>query len=147
MALDPSGRVYLIMKPSHKSDGSYPDLSPLEQHGSLCHLVDEHIKPSRDPELAFSMIEERLSQFDYRFDKIAWAGGDTLAAVLAGVCLADLEIPWFTFLRYDRNWDPKKRRRYQGGFYTPVKIQLENTVPDPDQLDLGIEEGQPDEHQ
>lgn len=145
MAQTPVGRVYLITKPSHRSDGSYPDLDPLRKYGEIHYLVGEDVRPSSDPESAFDQIEHQLEVFDHRVDKIAWAGGDMLAAVMTGVCLARTNIPWFTFLRYDRHYNPKTRTRYRGGFYYPVKVSMTNVVPDPNQLDLGIEEGNPND--
>lgn len=141
MVSDPPSRVYLITKPSRKRDGTYPDLSTLERHGEIHYLLDECVRPSRVPQAAFDQIEDRLGDFDYRFDRVAWAGGDMLAAIMTGVCLAALDIPYFTFLRYDRNWDPKTRRRYEGGYYSPVRVSLLNRTPDPNQMILDLKEG------
>lgn len=124
-----SGRVFLIMQPSVKRDGSAPDLTPLKEHGEVTVLVHAGESPRFHPAQCRDKLIERLKTFDPDKDMLAWAGGDTLAAVLVGAILADQlweeEAPEITWLRYERAWDGDRRRQDAvGARYVPIRVPL-----------------------
>ncbi len=135
-----AGRVYLIAQPSVKRNGKTPDLSPLAEHGDVVVLIEAGVYPSHNPDRAFNLISTRMNNFDYTRDMIAWAGGDTLSSIMTGIALADLDVPWFWFLRYERKRDKDTGQRMSEGYYKPVKILMTDiTMPD-DQTDLGLDD-------
>lgn len=128
-------RVFLIAQPTIARGGHMPDLRPLAEHGSIRVLVSAGDRPTFRPRQTFEFIARRLREHEYDpdTDMLAWAGGDTLAAVLTGVALADLGVEEFTWLRYERGRDPRTGERVdKGSRYEPIRVAL--TLPE--QLDL-----------
>lgn len=134
------GKVYLIAQPSVRRDGYLPDTSALTKHGDVIVLVGAEQTPTKNPDRALELIEHRLENFDHRYDKIAWAGGDTLAAIMTGIIMSELEVPWFWYLKYERNYNPETKTRGEGGYYTPVKISVCPPAHDPNQGSLLFDE-------
>lgn len=126
------GTVYLIAQPTIARNGELPDLTPLAKHGAVKVLVQAGEAPGNNPQMVLDLIEKRLADFDPATDFIAWAGGDTLAAVLTGVILERMELADIPWLRFDRDIDPDTHRRLKRGSYTPIRIAL----------DLGPDEAQ-----
>jgi len=124
-------KVYLIMQPTVKKNGALPDLTPLGAHGDVTVLVLSGEFPTFDALQCLRNLFTRLEDFDPTIDSLAWAGGDTLAAVLVGVVLAEQGHEWFTWLRYERGRDGDGRRTDVGATYTPYRVPLFLT-PQPD---------------
>jgi hypothetical protein len=116
-------RVFLIAQPTINRSGRSLDISQLKEFGEVVTLVERGIHPGNTPGAAADLIFNRLQDFDHTKDMLVWAGGDTLAAVLTGIGLADLDIPSFYYLRYDRRKDQYGRR--EDGYYTKIKINLD----------------------
>lgn len=119
-----TSRVFLIAQPTVKRNGELPDLTPLHEHGDIIILIETGVYPSNNPTAALDLIEKRLESFDYEKDSIAWAGGDTLSAVLTGVILWSMEIPYFHYLRFDRDRDDEGNRLFTG-HYTKIRVDLD----------------------
>lgn len=118
--------VHLIAQPSVSRDRKPPSLDPLYEHGPVEVLIQAGEYPTFNPERCLKLVEDRLRNFDPDRDCLAWAGGDALAAVMAGVVLSDMaaEKGWesFTWLRYERPVDGSGKRTHIGAKYTPIKV-------------------------
>lgn len=130
--------VYLIAQPSipRHSDNRPRDLSPLYEHGKVEVLVQTGDQPTFHPERCMELIDRRLANFDPDVDMLAFAGGDTLAAVLTGAVLAskfydderdDIHITW---LRYERGRARDGSRVMEGSRYVPIRVPLFPSVLD-----------------
>lgn len=144
-----SGTVYLIAQPTVARNGSTPDLRPLAEHGEIRVLIAAGEYPTFHPERCRRLIEDRLKHFNPETDFLAWAGGDTLAAVMAGMVLADMadenDWPTFRWLRYERGKDAEGRRTEVGAHYAPIEVPTYNPADsDPDQGTLFHEGTAPD---
>jgi hypothetical protein len=118
-----SPRVFLICQPTVKKHGKLPDLTPLQKFGEVTVCVPQGMKPSRVPETALRHLRTQMEDFDPRIDFLAWAGGDTLAAVLVGIVLHERGgngFGSFTFLRYERVRLPSGDWTDEGATYQPV---------------------------
>lgn len=129
------GTVYLIAQPTISRDGHQPDITPLREHGEIRVLIQAGEYPTFHPQVCLDKIEWRLRRFNSATDFLAWAGGDTLAAVLTGVVIARMGMPSIRWLRYERGRDAKGRPQSEGGRYSIISAPL---IPlgDADQLDL-----------
>lgn len=125
--------VYLIMQPTVKRNGELPNLETLKEYGPVQVLVLAGEYPTKDPQRCLDLIRHRLRNFKAETDYLVWVGGDTLAAVLTGVVLADMsyaqehDIAVFdeiTWLRYHRPRDPEGNRTDKGARYFPVKAPM-----------------------
>jgi hypothetical protein len=116
--------VYLIAQPTVKRDGELPVLTPLGQHGTVKTLINTGEYPSLHPERCLKLIEQRLANFNPAEDYIAWAGGDTLAAVLLGVVLAKMGIQNVRWLKYQRGWGSDGERDDTKSYYRLVEAPL-----------------------
>lgn len=121
--------VYLIAQPTVKKDGKLPNLEPLEYHGKVRIILPGTSKPSRTPATTLTELEDALEHFDPARDFIAWAGGDTLAALMVGVVLERMEIMTFNWLRYDRMRLASGAWTDEGAHYRPVLITLFTDFP------------------
>lgn len=136
--------VYLIAQPTKKrvhpkaprEAGRVLNLEPLNVYGRIVFLLEEDDYPTFDPVGCFHLIKQRLHGFDPKVDYVAWAGGDTLGAVMAGIIFAHLGIRSIKWLRYERPKDPVTGLRTDNGArYVPVLITVDSPN-DPRQLDL-----------
>lgn len=116
--------VYLIAQPTVKRDGSTPDLTPLAEFGEVKVLINSGEYPALHPERCLSLIEKRLETFDEEVDYLAWAGGDTLAAVLVGVVLERMEMTSIKWLKFQRGWDGNGNRDLDKSYYREVVVPL-----------------------
>lgn len=136
------GNTYLIMQPSVARNGKMPNLEPLAAHGTLKVLVAAGEYPTFHPGRCLDLIANRLSDYDPERDLIAWVGGDTLAAVLTGVVLADMAAeegwPRFRWLRYERGRTEDGSRTDVGARYLPIWVPFQKPLPDEDQLELPL---------
>lgn len=130
--------VYLIAQPSIARGGSFPKLEPLAVYGEIRVLVQSGEFPTFNPAPCYEKIRERLRDFDPKVDFLAWAGGDTLSAVLAGLVLAEMGIDDFRWLRYERGRDKEDSRKRvdEGSQYWPVDVNLPEPYTDPSQTQL-----------
>lgn len=103
--------VYLIAQPSVSRHSPGPRIESLREYGEVRTLVLSGEAPGNNPDATMNRIERRLSAFRYEQDYMVWAGGDHLAAVMAGWCLSELEVPYINWLRVDRPKDPVTGRR------------------------------------
>lgn len=118
-------RVFLIAQPTIPKDGKLPDLTPLAEYGDIKVIIDGGEYPSFKPGAAWIRVSERLADFDAEHDYVAWAGGDTLSAVMVGSVLTQLGHRMFRWLRFERAVDPTTKRRVNNtGKYTPVEVTL-----------------------
>lgn len=118
------GRVFLIAQPTIAKSGALPDLTPLADYGDVTVVVEAGEYPSFKPGEAWRRVAARLKDFDSDNDYLAWAGGDTLSAVMAGAALTQLGHRAFKWLRFERGIAPGGGRDNMRGKYTPVEIQL-----------------------
>lgn len=117
--------VYLIAQPTVSRNKTKPfDLNPLYDHGEVQVVLPMGDSPTFTPIKCMDVIEKRLEAFDPDIDFLVWAGGDTLAAVMVGLALAQMEIWCFRWLRYERARLPDGSRTDIGAKYTPVDIDL-----------------------
>lgn len=116
--------VYLIAEPSVKRDASRPDLSPLAEFGELKVCLPSGHYPVLHPKKTLDILFSRLDAFRPDVDYIAWAGGDTLAALLTGVVLAEFGIARINWLRYQRGWKDGKRVESGEGSYRSVVVEI-----------------------
>lgn len=118
--------VYLIAQPTVSGTGDFPKLKPLAEYGNIRVIVEAGDYPAFTPGKIFEKVKDRLKDFDAENDYIAFAGGDTLAALMVGSALAQFGHHSFRWLRFERGRDPKNpsRRTDEGGTYTPVDVML-----------------------
>lgn len=117
--------VYLIASPSVAKDKAI-NLTPAYEHGEVHVVVPPGKAPVFEAELCMDIIEKHLEDFDPDVDYLLWAGGDALAAIMAGMALANMDIWCFTWLRYERRRLPNGQRVNDGAKYVPVTIDLRN---------------------
>ena len=116
--------VYLIAQPTISRRKVPPNLTPLYKHGDVVTLLMAGEQPAFRPRDCFEALETRFRNFDPEIDFMAWAGGDVLAAVMAGMLLAERDIFCFQWLRYERFRLPNGDRVDEGATYEPVEIDL-----------------------
>jgi len=116
--------VYLIAQPTVSRRKAPPNLAPLYKHGEVVPLLITGEQPTFNPRSCFEVLEKRFQAFDPDIDYLVWAGGDTLAAVMAGMLLAERNIFCFNWLRYERFRLPTGERVDEGAIYVPVEIDL-----------------------
>jgi hypothetical protein len=114
--------VFLIAQPSVARDGKMPNLEPLAEYGDVKVLVEAGDYPSFRPDTALAKITERLSDFDAEHDYLAWAGGDTLAAVITGMVLSTMGHKYVRWLRFERGRTEDGKRDGNNGKYTPIDV-------------------------
>ncbi len=118
------GRVFIIAQPTISRNGHFPDVATLAEHGEVITIVESGIHPFEKPSKAIDALFHRLEDFDRLIDKVVWVGGDTLAAIIAGAVLSELNIPWFWYLKYERYRSKEDGHRLNTGYYRPKKIQI-----------------------
>jgi hypothetical protein len=116
--------VYLIAQPTVKRGGQLPDLTPLAEYGEVKVLINSGEYPALHPERCRDLIEKRLTTFDQDRDFIAWAGGDTLAAVFTGVVLERMGLHRIQWLKFQRGWDNDGERDPDKSYYRAVRVPL-----------------------
>lgn len=123
---EPRPTVYLIAQPTVSRRKAPPDLKPLYDHGEVQVVLPLSDSPTFNPVKCYEIMEDRLAHFDPERDFIAWAGGDTLSAIMVGMMLINRDEPiWkFNWLRYERFRQPDGRRTDEGAKYIPVVIDL-----------------------
>jgi hypothetical protein len=114
--------VFLIAQPTVPKDGKMPNLEPLAEFGDVKVLVEAGDYPSFRPDLALEKISERLANFDAENDYLAWAGGDTLAALITGMVLAERGHRYVRWLRFERARTEGGGRDNNNGKYTPIDV-------------------------
>ena len=128
--------VYLIAAPAISRRKPPVNLNPLYVHGEVQVVLPMGDSPTFSPVKCFKIMDERLHSYDPDIDFLVWAGGDTLAAVMAGMLLAEREIWAFKWLQYNRFRLEDGTRTDDGASYAPVTIDLT----DP-QCDLELADG------
>lgn len=116
--------VYLIAQPTVKRDGAVPDTTPLGGFGDVKVLINSGEYPALHPERCLTLIEKRLETFNEAEDYLAWAGGDTLAAVLVGVVLERMKVNAVKWLKFQRGWDGDGNRDPEKSYYREVIVPL-----------------------
>lgn len=89
--------VWLLAAPLDVLEAN-PDA--LMSYGNVRAIFRARESASRDPEAALSRIYETMSKAVRPGDYIAWMGGDTLIAILAGVVMEQLGVEHWNWLRY-----------------------------------------------
>jgi hypothetical protein len=135
-----SAVVYLIAQPSISRRKKPVNITPLYEHGEVQLVLPQGDSPTFTPRKCLDKMCDRLfpevgRNYDPETDYLVWAGGDTLAALLTGMLLAEQEIWSFKWLRYERARLPNGDRTDEGAVYVPITVDLT----DP-QLDLSIED-------
>jgi hypothetical protein len=120
----PVPTVYLIAQPTVKRGGQLPDLTPLAEYGEVKVLINSGEYPALHPERCRDLIKKRLATFDQNIDFIAWAGGDTLAAVFTGVMLERMGMNHIRWLKFQRGWDNDGERDPNKSYYREVIAPL-----------------------
>lgn len=116
--------VYLIAQPTISTHGKQPNIEPVAKYGSIRVLIQAGEYPTFNPGRCLDLIRSRLEAFDPEQDYLVWAGGDTLAAVLTGVVLAERGVQEVTWLRYERGRDRQGARTDEGSRYVPITVPL-----------------------
>lgn len=117
--------VYLIATPTIDRRGRSPNLEPAGRHGDLKRVLDSGDIPCSDPFKCLDKIYRKLENFDPDRDHLLWAGGDTLAAVMAGCVLSDFGVENISWLRFDRGRDPLTGERdNERGIYVPIRVPI-----------------------
>lgn len=121
--------VYLIAQPSISRKKKPINITPLYEHGEVRLVLPQGDSPTFSPKKCCELMHDRLfpeegQQYDPDIDYLVWAGGDTLAALFAGMLLAELEIWRFKWLRYERARLSNGDRVDEGAAYVPVTIDL-----------------------
>lgn len=121
--------VYLIAQPSISRKKKPINITPLYEHGEVRLVLPQGDSPTFSPKKCCELMHDRLfpeegQQYDPDIDYLVWAGGDTLAALFAGMLLAELEIWCFKWLRYERARLSNGDRVDEGAAYVPVTIDL-----------------------
>lgn len=117
--------VYLIAQPTVTGSGKFPKLEPLAEFGTIRVIVEAGDYPAFKPGMIFEKVKDKLRDFDAEKDYVAWAGGDTLSALMVGSCLAQMGHHSFRWLRFERGRDKvTNKRTEEGGSYTPVDVML-----------------------
>ncbi len=124
--------VYLIAQPSISRRKEPPNLKPLYEHGEVQVVLPTGDSPTFDPQKCYDMMHERLAKYNPETDFLVWAGGDTLAALMAGMYLGNEQIWRFRWLRYERHRLPDGSRTDEGAKYVPVVIDIFDPSPDMD---------------
>jgi len=120
-------KVFLIAQPSVSREGHFPRLEGLAEFGEVHTLLPDGNQPSFRPGKTMDALVKQLTELYSAGDYLVWAGGDTLAAFMAGVVMERLGVDEITWLRYDRPYDEELRRRTEkGARYVPVKVTLYN---------------------
>jgi hypothetical protein len=118
--------VFVIAEPSipkHMS-GRVIDLAPLQEYSNdVRFLVMRGQTPTFVPDGLYGQILASLNgQFDPKTDYLVWAGGDSLAALMAGMALGSMGIKRFRWLRHERSKLPDGTRDPSRGRYVPIWI-------------------------
>ncbi len=121
--------VYLIAQPSISRKKKPVNITPLYEHGEVRLVLPQGDSPTFTPKKCFDLMCDRLfpeegQQYDPDIDYLVWAGGDTLAALMAGMLLAEYEIWHFKWLRYERARLSNGDRVDEGATYVPITIDL-----------------------
>jgi hypothetical protein len=122
--------VYLIAQPSISRKKTPVNITPLYAHGEVKLVLPQGDSPTFSAKKCLDLMDNRLfpedgsQQYDPDVDYLVWAGGDTLAAVLCGMLLAEREIWTFQWLRYERARLPNGTRTDEGAVYVPITIDL-----------------------
>lgn len=118
--------VFVIAEPSIPKSltGRVIDLSPLNEYSSdIRFLVMRGQAPTFQSDGLYSQILGSLSgHFDPKTDYLVWAGGDSLAAMMAGMALGSMGIQRFRWLRHERTKLPDGSRDPSRGRYVPIWI-------------------------
>lgn len=118
--------VFLIAQPMIQRRKKPPNLKPLYEHGEVQVIIPTSDSPTFNAQKCYEMVENRLAGYDPEVDFLVWAGGDTLAALMAGMYLGNEDIWRFRWLRYERHRLPDGSRTDEGAKYVPVIIDLED---------------------
>jgi len=103
------------------------DLSSAAKYGRVEFLCYNNDKPGLHPGPTVQRMYERLAG-EYRDgDYICAPGGDYIAAVMLGACLATLGHKEIRMLRYQRERD-ETGRKTGSGFYIPTKFTLPERI-------------------
>lgn len=96
-ASGPRPTVWLLAAPLDILEAN-PEV--LSSYGEVRSIFRARESASRDPEAALSRIYETLAPRVRAGDYVAWMGGDTLIAILAGSVLEQLGVEHWNWLRY-----------------------------------------------
>lgn len=145
VAPDRPAVVYLIAQPSLSRKKAPVNITPLYEHGELKLVLPQGDSPTFAPKKCIDLMGKRLfpeegEEYNPDYDYLVWAGGDTLAALLTGMLLAEREIWSFKWLRYERARLADGSRTDEGATYVPITVDLT----DP-QLGLEIAHGEDDD--
>lgn len=117
-------RVYLIAQPTINRQAKLPKLEPLSEYGEVFTVVRSGDNPTFNPGRVLGIVFHRMKDFDAKLDYLVWAGGDTLAATMAGIVLERMQISEVRWLRYERKKLPNGQRTDEGARYVPVKVTI-----------------------
>ncbi len=120
-----TARVFVLAQPTVDREGRMPNISALHEWGEVRFVVGADTPTTRQPDRASALLVERLAEFDPARDYLAWVGGDTLTALLAGYVLAVRQVESVRWLRFDRDRDPRTGQRIATGRYRPVTVRFD----------------------
>lgn len=107
-------RVFAIHEP-HTSR----DVKSAERFGRVTFLLAKEDNPSIFPGPAANKLAQRLSDLEYdpSIDYIMWAGGDSMAMLMAGIIIAKHhpDMQRLRYLRWDRDINDKTVGAYREG--------------------------------
>lgn len=116
MSEDKNPVVWKLQEPPPPARRDYN--SALE-FGDICEVLTPYEHPSKTPEYCLLKMHTEFQEFQ-EGDYLLFGGGDPLTPLFAGIVLANLGFSEFNWLKWDRN------QQEPGGYYTPVRIDLES---------------------
>jgi hypothetical protein len=117
-------KVYLIAQPTVDRNGRTPKLDKLDEYGEVVTVIRSGDTPSQRPDKCLQIVIDRLEAFDPEVDYLVWAGGDSLAALMAGIVLERRGVQRVRWLKYDRPKLPNGQRTDIGAKYNPVWMTI-----------------------
>lgn len=100
------------------------DLSSAARYGTITPIFEIGDRPSLLPAQHLLKARKVLQDFNEAEDYILWCGGDPIAPFLIGNALQYMNLPYYTYLRWEKERGLDGRRNPNIGYYVPVKVRL-----------------------
>lgn len=126
--------VYIVQRPTRNSSGWEPDLSTAAEYGALEYVFEANEKVYALPGPSLRKAKKILEKFDHENDHILWPNiGDPMAfaawMLALGQTMIERQIPFVSFLQWNRKRNEDGTRDPRIGFYVPCKFVLINNIP------------------
>lgn len=118
--------VFVTHEPKANNAGWKPDLSPATKYGGIAYVFDKDEQPFMNTQGAVEQAQERLKNFDSKFDYVCWPmTGDPMALYVTLMVLGEMGIHTVTFLYWSRDLDAQGNRIKGKGTYLPIKVSVD----------------------